>query len=331
LQELSDLSDVTFVTIDDTHFTAHKPVHNMTSTEKCFYYDKGFCKLKGQCSKKHPSSDCQGQCDDKKICPFRHRMLCKNGTKCIFLSSQSCEFLHTGNILENNDNIENFQNYVVEIKGFVKGIEEKLNTLGTVIKETQTRLSAMQKDVYKNNQIENKVNQLEKDNLDLKIKLNTTETLLRKKFEELLNKIKVLEPKEHILLNNYAVSPNKIIKKQNVIPPLNNFRCEICRREFKNENNLENHDKRYHIIKGTNLYKCENCDEKLENKNKLKHHINKEHITCSLCEKVYPTITSLNNHITAVHDKLKPKHNIEREPSLRIHKVKRFMTKNNEI
>ena len=43
-----------------------------------------------------------------------------------------------------------FENYVVEIKGFVKGIEEKLNTLDTVIKETQTRLSAMQKDVYNN-------------------------------------------------------------------------------------------------------------------------------------------------------------------------------------
>ena len=204
MQELSDLSDVTFVTIDDTHFTAHKPVHNMTSTEKCFYYDKGFCKLKGQCSKKHPSSDCQGQCDYKKICPFRHRILCKNGTKCIFLSSQSFEFLHTGNIRKNNENIENFQNCVVEIKSFVKGIEEKLNTLDTVIKKTQTRLSAMQKDVYNNNQIGNKVNQLEKDNLDFQIKLNTTEMLLSKKFEELLNKIKILEPKEDILLNIYA-------------------------------------------------------------------------------------------------------------------------------
>ena len=85
---------------------------------------------------------------------------------------------------------------------------------------------------------------------------------------------------------------------------------------------MENHDKRYHILKGTNIYKCDNCNEKMENRNVLKQHINKEHITCSLCDKVFPSITSLNNHITAIHDKLKPKHDIEREPSLRVHKTK---------
>ena len=88
---------------------------------------------------------------------------------------------------------------------------------------------------------------------------------------------------------------------------------------------MENHDKRYHILK------CDNCNEKGENRNVLKQHINKEHITCSLCDKVFPSITSLNNHITAIHDKLKPKHDIEREPSLRVHKAKKFDMKTNQI
>ena len=65
-------------------------------------------------------------------------------------------------------------------------------------------------------------------------------------------------------LTDPAVPP-KVIVEEKIIKQVNGFRCEICRREFKNLNNLDNHDKRCHIIKGTSLYKWENCEEKLEN------------------------------------------------------------------
>ena len=45
-------------------------------------------------------------------------------------------------------------------------------------------------------------------------------------------------------------------------------------------------------------------------------------MTCSRCDKIFPTITSLKIHITAIHDKLKPKHDIEREH--RVHKTNRL-------
>ena len=135
----------------------------MSITEKCIYFDKGFCKLKGQCSKKHPTSDCHGQCDDKKICPLRHRVVCKNKDKCIFLSSQTCEFLHNETTLGNTDGNKILQDSISDIKGFVKGIEEQIHSLDAVIKQTQNRLSAMEKDVHRNSQMENKVKQLEKD------------------------------------------------------------------------------------------------------------------------------------------------------------------------
>ena len=127
----------------------------MSSTEKCSHFDKGFCKLKGQCLKKHPTSDCQGQCEDKKSCPFRHRVVCKNGNECIFLSSQACEFLHNENFLKSNDSIKSVQDSIADIKSFVKGIDEKINTLDIVIKETKTRLSAMEREVYRNSLMEN--------------------------------------------------------------------------------------------------------------------------------------------------------------------------------
>lgn len=69
----------------------------------------------------------------------------------------------------------------------------------------------------------------------------------------------------------------------------------------------------------------------MENGHVLKKHINIEHVTCSRCDKVFTTITSMNNHIKAIHDKLKLKHDIERKPSLKVHKAKRFDMKTNQI
>ena len=100
--------------------------------------------------------------------------------------------------------------------------------------------------------------------------------------------------------------------------------CEICTKEFKSRVNIVNHDKKFHMVKGTNIYKCDNCEEKHNTKSKLKYHITKGHITCTICLKIFPTIQSLNIHITAVHDKLKTKHHIEEEPSLRNKKVSKF-------
>ena len=175
----------------------------------------------------------------------------------------------------------------------------------------------MEKEVQRNSLLENRVKQLEKHNIELTTKLGT----MCDKFDK---------TKEEIVPNEEALAPKIVIEKETISKHLIKFKCEICRREFKNGNNLENHDKRYHILKGTNIYKCDNCNEKMKNRNVLKQHINKEHITCSLCDKVFPSITSLNNHITAIHDKLKPKHDIEREPSLRVHKVKKFDMKTNQ-
>ena len=47
--------------------------------------------------------------------------------------------------------------------------------------------------------------------------------------------------------------------------------------------------------KRTTTYKCDNCNEKLVNKINLENPISKEDITCNLCMKIFPTITSLND------------------------------------
>ena len=90
----------------------------------------------------------------------------------------------------------------------------------------------------------------------------------------------------------------------------NIFNCDICIKEFKSNSNLQNHVRKYHMVKGKNIYECDNCNEKLDDKLKLKYHITKEHIACATCFNIFPTLSSLNIHITAVHDKLITKHPI---------------------
>ena len=127
------------------------------------------------------------------------------------------------------------------------------------------------------------------------------------------------------IISNEETSKEAIIsneeRNKDSILVKTDFNCDVCSKEFKSISNLLNHDKKFHMHKGTNLYKCDNCNKKLEDKTKLKYHITKEHIACNICLKIYPTIKSLNIHITAVHDNLTTKHQIEKEPSLRIRKV----------
>ena len=61
--------------------------------EKCYYYNKGYCKYKQECTKYHPTEDCKSKCVETN-CKFRHRQMCKNGTNCYF-KNKKCEYLHS--------------------------------------------------------------------------------------------------------------------------------------------------------------------------------------------------------------------------------------------
>ena len=64
------------------------------STNKCEHFNKGYCKNKNKCSLKHPLAECAGDCEDKRVCPKRHQIPCKNGQECAFFATESCEFSH---------------------------------------------------------------------------------------------------------------------------------------------------------------------------------------------------------------------------------------------
>ena len=51
--------------------------------------------------------------------------------------------------------MKNIHESIKQIKARMKGIEERIDIFTTTITQTQARVSAMEKDVYKNNQMEN--------------------------------------------------------------------------------------------------------------------------------------------------------------------------------
>ena len=64
------------------------------------YFNKGHCKHKDRCPKTHTLKECDRDCNDKRTCPKRHRVPCKNMNQREFYASKSCEFLNVENITE---------------------------------------------------------------------------------------------------------------------------------------------------------------------------------------------------------------------------------------
>ena len=227
-------------------------------------------------------------------CPKRHRTECKNGSTCLFRKSNSCEFLHSEAWEEEvrNSEVETLQMMNDGQGAGLSYLKENIQTLEKITKQSAKNFEAL-------------------------------EAKFSQKIEFLESKVAELERK---LRNDEKGDCNddKTERVETTTKKICNiFNCDICNKEFKSKSNLQNHDKKYHMVKGRNIYKCDNCNEKLDDKLKLKYHITKEHIACTICLKIFPTITSLNIHITAVHDQLITKHQIEKEPSYRQKKVQK--------
>ena len=116
-------------------------------TSKCPFFDKGFCKNKNKCTQKHPPQDCDGECEDLNTCPNRHRIECKNGMSCIFIKSNSCEFLHPETWeqeLQPNSEIDTLK-IIHEGYGMrITDIEEKLSILERITMESTKNIKSLE-------------------------------------------------------------------------------------------------------------------------------------------------------------------------------------------
>jgi uncharacterized C2H2 Zn-finger protein len=121
-------------------------------------------------------------------------------------------------------------------------------------------------------------------------------------------------------------APASIIITANVNKAENQITCDICKKIFKSTDNLQTHDQKFHmkiIANKDKLYKCDQCDSTFARKSEVPIHINENHKKCSICEHIFTNTKVLQTHMKAVHKKEISKHTIEREPSLKNHKIKK--------
>ena len=103
--------------------------------------------------------------------------------------------------------------------------------------------------------------------------------------------------------------------------------CPLCGKTFKSEVTSKNHDKKLHMTPGPGKdrsYKCNYCSTNNLKRQELYNHILESHKKCTICDKVCPTQSSFESHMKAIHLKPSSKHTLEREPSLKNYKNKKF-------
>ena len=98
-------------------------------SQKCIYYDKGYCKLKDKCQDLHPSTDCVGECVNNITYTFRHRILCKNGNECIFTALSACAFLHPKEVTHDNNIIVLVEKQLDSLHGQITSLDNKIKIL----------------------------------------------------------------------------------------------------------------------------------------------------------------------------------------------------------
>ena len=70
-----------------------KDKSNKTS-EKCWYYNRGYCWSEDQCDERHPDKVCSNtDCFEDK-CELRHPNPCKFGPRCTFERKKICLYAH---------------------------------------------------------------------------------------------------------------------------------------------------------------------------------------------------------------------------------------------
>ena len=96
---------------------------------KCEYFDKGYCKQKTQCTKRHPLVDCDSKCANENTCPLRHRIVCKNGGQCKFLETHCCSFLHPQPMHFEENVIQDITDKIKAVNGNIENCENKIKLL----------------------------------------------------------------------------------------------------------------------------------------------------------------------------------------------------------
>ena len=220
------------------------PKRNKKS-EKCSYYDRGYCRNGEYCDKEHPVKVCpESNCFDDK-CQFRHPNPCKFSYRCKFNMKKICLFSHITPATDDDKKIEELKKRINQTDKENKAL---ISSNKDLTKKIENKFEMFENNIeLLRNTLEAKENEIS----SLKVKINNIETA----FEQKLTKLE----KQFILKDN-------------------KFKCEKCKFETNSEAGLKSHISKKHKKEKDNdnitfPKQCDLCDKIVNTSKDMKNHL----------------------------------------------------------
>ena len=241
-------------------------------SEKCQYYNRGYCKNGEACQDYHPDKVCPDQNYFDEKCKLRHPNPCRFGQRCIFNKKKICSFSHV--TIVSDDRFEEMERRLINLEknkqasnDFAKKMEKKCEVF-------ENRIEMLKKTV------EEKEQQVSA----LADKLNTLEIFVDTK------------------LSDFETSLKTNVKR---------FKCEKCDFSTTSENGLKTHVTRKHKNPQDNTQdifpkQCSLCDQNVNNKKEMKKHMRTHsykwvQFQCEHCEFIGGEEIDMEVHTAKLH------------------------------
>ena len=104
-------------------------------SEKCQYYDRGYCKNGKDCQDYHPDKVCPDSNCFEENCTFRHPNPCKFGQRCFFNKKKICSFSHVTLVID-----ERFE----EMDKRIKNLEKEKQNCNDLTKKMEKKCEAFE-------------------------------------------------------------------------------------------------------------------------------------------------------------------------------------------
>ena len=268
------------------------------SSEKCKYFNRGYCLNKEACENLHNDKVCDDLDCDEKNCDKRHPNPCRFGPRCQFNRRKECLYLHV-TLVSNDDAIEALnQKFTNIFRQMEKDFEQK--DLGNL--DNENKFKNMKKDLESKklqiNGLETRLGQLENIH---QIQRKEQE----KRIKELEKIIKCRDSKFKCKQCEYTTGSEQglkthISKKHKPSSESLDFPrcCHLCDKNLQTLKDYKMHMKThsYRLIQ----YQCNMCSFSEYNEIGIEVHVGREHgenFECGLCELTAEDLESLDIHL----------------------------------
>ena len=311
-----------------------KQISKKKPAEKCHFNNRGYCKSKEDCDKKHSDDICEDlECPEEE-CEKRHPYECTFGIRCKFNKRRECMYLHDA-LTSDDTKIaaikKEFANKLVKLESSFVKIQKDLDSKNSLIELLMEKYDNFEKQ-YDDKQIDSlkkhiEVKDAQINGLEIKLEeLDKAQQKQKKHFEKKLKDIentlkqKLVKEKTPASIFPESIFPEKI--KCNKCDYTTTSRqglkihttkshskvdfvafptaCDVCEKVLENESKLREHKKNehtYHTVK----FQCNECEFMASDPHTLQVHFGINHSStkhCGLCDDEFKNAEEVEDHLT---------------------------------